>query len=398
MSAPLTLSHFHEIAEKNGGVCESTEYVNIKTKLLFKCGNGHEFQKTADSVRQGAWCPECSKDTRGKSIRRYTIKTARDIAKNNGGVCLTLVGAPDSTSITTEATKLDMACSSNHTWTTTLSVLQRGSWCRKCQNANWQVKYTANDLLSKITALEGSLLGSPPNPLKTKSTVTVSCAHGHAWETSVGQIFRGFWCQRCASAASALSRKLTIGDVREGVKSRGLCLSFPDADDDFHLPGGIYTRLQFRCKSDHEWISSPSMTMRSKRPAWCDICSTLEADYKRRKNTLGDVRAVVARHGGRLISNQGESDDARINSHHRGIFRCLSGHEWDTEYKTILKGCWCKQCAYDERRLGKNSNKPAGGFSGGAPDRSRARMLVRNASNLLKEIGRQTESGNSVED
>jgi len=49
----------HKLAKKNEGKCLSAMYGNCKTKMLWQCRNGHQFQSTPDNIKQGKWCPYC---------------------------------------------------------------------------------------------------------------------------------------------------------------------------------------------------------------------------------------------------------------------------------------------------------------------------------------------------
>lgn len=55
----LNLNDCHDLANKYGGKCLSTEYVNARTKLNWTCSAGHLFSKKYDKVRTGEWCPDC---------------------------------------------------------------------------------------------------------------------------------------------------------------------------------------------------------------------------------------------------------------------------------------------------------------------------------------------------
>jgi nucleoside-diphosphate-sugar epimerase len=60
---PLTreysLVDMQALANARGGECLSTEYIDIKSKLQWKCGVGHEFDGTPRLILSGHWCPEC---------------------------------------------------------------------------------------------------------------------------------------------------------------------------------------------------------------------------------------------------------------------------------------------------------------------------------------------------
>jgi hypothetical protein len=56
---PFGMDTMHKLAEKNQGTCLSTTYENCKTKMLWKCKNGHQFHATPENVKHGKWCPHC---------------------------------------------------------------------------------------------------------------------------------------------------------------------------------------------------------------------------------------------------------------------------------------------------------------------------------------------------
>ena len=57
---PLGLDAMHVLAREKGGKCLSKQYLNCKTKMLWQCQHGHQFQSTPDNIKQGKWCPNCS--------------------------------------------------------------------------------------------------------------------------------------------------------------------------------------------------------------------------------------------------------------------------------------------------------------------------------------------------
>lgn len=61
-NAKLTLEIVRKDAQARGGELLSAKYVNVQTKLDWRCGQGHVFQMNANSIRGGRWCPECARD------------------------------------------------------------------------------------------------------------------------------------------------------------------------------------------------------------------------------------------------------------------------------------------------------------------------------------------------
>jgi len=66
-TARLSIEDMRRMAAERGGQCLSKRYVNGRTKLLWRCGVGHEWYAVSESIRfSGTWCPMCSAKSRGE--------------------------------------------------------------------------------------------------------------------------------------------------------------------------------------------------------------------------------------------------------------------------------------------------------------------------------------------
>jgi nucleoside-diphosphate-sugar epimerase len=59
LTKEYTLKDMQESAKARGGQCLSTDYDDVKSKLKWKCGFGHEFEATPRLILAGHWCNEC---------------------------------------------------------------------------------------------------------------------------------------------------------------------------------------------------------------------------------------------------------------------------------------------------------------------------------------------------
>ena len=59
MVKPLGIKVMKNIALQRGGICLSNEYINIYTKLKFKCKEGHIWKTVPANIKAGNWCPKC---------------------------------------------------------------------------------------------------------------------------------------------------------------------------------------------------------------------------------------------------------------------------------------------------------------------------------------------------
>ena len=60
-SQKSTIEKMVELAKSKGGICVSATYINDRTKLRWRCSKGHEWIAVPNSIKNGSWCPECSK-------------------------------------------------------------------------------------------------------------------------------------------------------------------------------------------------------------------------------------------------------------------------------------------------------------------------------------------------
>ena len=121
----LTIELMEQIAESKGGLCLSKKYINQKTKLKWRCSEGHEWIAAPANIHnQNQWCPECS------GSKKLSIELAREIASKRGGMCL-------SDTYKNSKAKLKWRCEKGHQWESALSnVKNSGSWCPKCSYKN----------------------------------------------------------------------------------------------------------------------------------------------------------------------------------------------------------------------------------------------------------------------
>jgi len=120
-----TIQELQQIAARQRGECLSSEYVNSKTKLRWRCEHGHIWWASPSNVKNRlSWCPICA-DLQRAVGRRLGIDAMRDIAKVRGGKCL-------SEFYTHGHDRLHWMCADGHEWWARPNSIVRGTWCPKC--------------------------------------------------------------------------------------------------------------------------------------------------------------------------------------------------------------------------------------------------------------------------
>ena len=114
----------YKLAENRGGKCLSNKYINNCTKLQWQCKEGHVWNSTPSSIKNGSWCTICSiKHVADK--QKLTIEEMQEIAESREGKCL-------SKEYINTRTKLQWKCKEGHIWLALSCNIKKGSWCPIC--------------------------------------------------------------------------------------------------------------------------------------------------------------------------------------------------------------------------------------------------------------------------
>jgi hypothetical protein len=71
----LDIEEMRQLASERGGKCLSDSYVNIATKLLWECAEGHRWKATPLSIKRGTWCRVCARMRKKSTIAGKTEAT-----------------------------------------------------------------------------------------------------------------------------------------------------------------------------------------------------------------------------------------------------------------------------------------------------------------------------------
>ena len=188
----LTLDDMKELARSKGGECLSDAYHGQKTKLLWRCAEGHEWNAAPAQIRnQGCWCPQCA----GRAP--LEIGDMRAIARSRGGECL-------SNGPVNSHTKLRWRCDKGHEWMAIPADIKNiGSWCPTCGIESRAAHQRAS--MEEIQALARSRGGICLSKSYDDSEINLRwrCARGHEWETSLRNVKNNkSWCPICGAGVS----------------------------------------------------------------------------------------------------------------------------------------------------------------------------------------------------
>ena len=265
-------SELKEICKAKGGRVITDAFLGWNEKHEFECGEGHRWTTTAESIKQGTWCRECSMKAMGLKQRKYSLEDAIKLAEEKNGKCLSTAES------FTNSDNLTWYCNIHKkSWEAPISRIMSGGWCPACGREKCdeeRKKYTIKDLQDLAAERGGKCLSSVCNRADDK--YEWECTKGHKWFATFNDIkgspnSKPTWCPYCAKKA-----KHTIEDMRKWAAVHGgECLSSEYVN--------AKTKLLWRCSCGYEFWAMPTNVQRGK---WCRKCSGKKAAETRRKNKI----------------------------------------------------------------------------------------------------------------
>jgi hypothetical protein len=374
----------HKLARKRGGECLSKNYINARTKLLWKCSQGHKWKAKPNDIQQGYWCPYCA----GKI--RLTIEIMRQIAQERGGRCL-------SKKYINNSTKLLWECTEGHKWRAKPNSIQQGTWCPTCSSGLGE--RICREFFEQI--FKKPFPKSYPSWLKNErnnqmeldgycKSLKIAFEHHGGQHYSSDSLFirnesdfdlrksddihKRELCNKHKVKlieVPEIPRFLPVNEIKpflfKECAKKGIevpknyeqikidlkrAYSTPFAKEALHAfrkiavqKGGRlisskyvnnFTKLIWECANGHRWEAVPNSVQQGK---WCAICSN------RKKLSIEMMHQIAKERGGKCLS------EIYINNHTKLLWECAKGHKWEAVPKEIKnRNSWCPVCARDHRR------------------------------------------------
>lgn len=288
------------IGEGRGGRCVTDVYEAVRKRMEWECAEGHRFQITTTSLKNGIWCPACTKGTK-KRDKPKGMKEVLRIAAELGGHhrgCATNVSDIS-----------EWECQKEHKFKASAkAILNRGYFCKECKVGNFTTIVKVQQLCEyrggKCLSVEYKGLAD---------TMTFECARGHRWESSWRHLrYKGSWCPDCGKVRSGVEALVNIA-TRKG----GEALS-----KEYKSSKSVY---EWRCSWGHTFQG----TMGEARGGWCPKCS-----LKTKSMALleEERRKVAIGFGGKIIESEESS------------YLCADGHQFSASLPAA-KAVWCPVCA-----------------------------------------------------
>jgi hypothetical protein len=313
----------HQLAQKLGEVCLSQQYINDRTRLLWRCKNGHSKDAIYATVLRGYSCMQCDRQHRKDRLFARLVDLAREL----GGDCL---------SETYENAKeyFRWRCGEGHEWVGTGASIKKGYWCALCAGYTLIKVEGGASVLSSLTSNErqkslhklqamaiergGACLST--NYVNSSAHLAWQCANGHEWMACSTNVLAGSWCPHCLRTSTEDAQALAVA-------RGGECLS-PFVDR--------FTPMHWRCAEGHEWKTTYGVVGQG---AWCPVCYVT-------KKTLGIevMHTLAANNGGKCLSKRYTNNSVKLK------WQCKKGHRWEAAPVQVQTGFWCIRCNKEERK------------------------------------------------
>ena len=373
-----TIDDAKAIANKKGGECLSTVYINIKMSLKWRCSKNHVWEAPLERVLyDNNWCPTCGRYSSAAS-RKLSTDSMFELAKNKNGTFL---------SINYLGTKVlhRWECESGHQFFMRPNDVRQGHWCPICSRV---AKATIEEIQLIAKERDGNCLSTEYK--NSRTALLFECKYGHTWSATPNNIKGsknkiGSWCPLCNSNTMQelcryIIEKLTGLNLQltRKVLNNGLELDGYNEDKHFAFEynGGQHNQLvpffhnnnpaQFLAQKERDLkkiyickklgislMVIPDATnvnfdnlltliftelVANGIPIVIPLDKVLLDDFYRSRSKIQQIHKLVESHGGKLIST------TYINKKSRIEVECASGHRWKTT-ATILANHWCKKCS-----------------------------------------------------
>lgn len=273
--------------------------------VWWQCADGHEWQASVNSRRQGTGCPSCwglfsatVAHTHPHLLNEVDTRRSPNI---------------DVATLTAGSTqRVWWKCERGHSWETPLGERTRGAGCLTCARIDYRQYNSSLDVTHPVLAAEWSSRNLDRPSVYTAgsgSRVWWQCDQGHHWRTAINTRTKGSGCPTCG-----------------GLYDQPLRLSHPDLVQRWHhgrnshldlttITAGSSETAWWQCEHGHEWQRA---VLGEVKAHGCARCNTqyllvdkqpgLRSEWHRRNSTA--------------------FDDATAGSGKLVWWQCARGHEW----------------------------------------------------------------------
>ena len=308
---------YRALAQERGFLWIGPEVLNNHTKTTWECEQGHQWEATYTSVRNGTSCPVCANRVPKTPVDYHTL------AQERGFLWI----GPE---VRTTRIKTGWECGQGHQWEADYGHILQGRGCPVCAGA---VPKTPTDCHALAQERGFRWLGPEVPNIRTKTTG--ECEQGHRWEAPYHGIQQGSGCPVCAIEEQAEQRRNKPDDYHALAQEQGFLWIGPEVPNN-------NTKTIWECKEGHQWEAVYSSIQQG---SGCPYCAG------KAPKTPEDYNALAKERGFRWVGPEVPT------THDDTVWECEQGHQWEAPYGNIGQGSGCPVCAIEEQAE-RRRNKP----------------------------------------
>lgn len=316
-----TLEDLQLLARGRGGECLSQEYHGQAKKYEWRCSDNHVWKATANSLKNGSWCPFCRVNY-GEEICRIYFEASfgKPFPKSRPPFLYT--GPRGNLELDGYCEELQLAFEHHG--------LQHYRRVRRFQPTEQDFIEQQQRDAAKLAACHAARVTVVEIPAIPELTTIDALPALVKTQLARFGITAPFDPPIASLDFSKAYDRSALDELRRIANDRaGELLS------DVYL--GDRGQLRWRCSAGHEWMAAPNSI---KSGSWCAQC------YGNVRKTLNEIREKAISRGYILISDEYRG----ANVKHR--WKCREGHEWEAIPRKILnEGTGCPRCAGQDKTI-----------------------------------------------
>lgn len=279
--------------DKNADLLPSQVTAGSKTKVWWKCSEGHSYQQALTEKKRGRGCPECFNVNRSIVFRKAQIAKGGSLLSKYPHIakqwdCDKNGGDQPSEYSPGSHQAVWWICDIGHSYKAPIrDRCRQGLDCPLCRPGRQARIFSEArpDLLQFWDATKNVDVSLESVHAYSRQKVWWHCSNGHSYTQAIADKVTGSGCPICAKQQRAETVRLKKLERTGSLRDK-----FPELVTEWHLSkngtlqpsdlsAGSHQIAWWRCHVGHEWQESPNRRSDKRRKYGCPICYKMSSGY-----------------------------------------------------------------------------------------------------------------------
>jgi hypothetical protein len=216
----------------------SAEYINAKTKLIYKCNKcGIIIENSLDNFKHNKYPCKCYYNPTGQNTP-HKYEYVQSCFESEGHTLLTY-------QYINSRQRLRYMCSNGHVNTIRFDDFKKGSRCKTCNKSKGpHNKLTYDQVKNYVESIGYTLLSH--KYINSHTKIKVRCTNGHEYKVTLSSLRSGRRCKICTDKLTGIKNRHSFEHVKRHIEVSGYILlsdTYVDAK----------TLLDVQCPKGHEY-------------------------------------------------------------------------------------------------------------------------------------------------